>query len=88
VFGNPRPATGFSADLINLYQLSNAPANPEPGILAPDDDDPELTKIIRRLRNDKQRVILDLSGGACEPADQQCNRKLVRQADGWVVEEV
>jgi ATP phosphoribosyltransferase regulatory subunit len=88
VFGNARPATGFSADLINLYQLSNTPGNPEPGILAPDDDDPELTKIIRRLRNDKQRVILDLSGGVCEPADQQCNRKLVRQADGWVVKEV
>jgi len=88
VFGNARPATGFSADLINLYQLSTASSKPDLGILAPDNNDPELAKIIKTLRQDKQRVIVDLTGGVSKPLDQQCNRKLVRQADGWVVEEV
>jgi ATP phosphoribosyltransferase regulatory subunit len=88
VFGNARPATGFSADLINLYQLSTASSKPDLGILAPDNNDPEMAKIIKTLRQDKQRVIVDLTGGVSKPLDQQCNRKLVRQADGWVVEEV
>ena len=88
VFGNARPATGFSADLINLYQLSGVLSKSEPGILAPSDDDHELEKIIKTLRKDKQRVIIDVSGESSEPEDQQCNRRLVRQANGWVVEEV
>ena len=86
VFGNARPATGFSADLINLYQLSAASNITESGILAPDDNDPELEKTIRTLRLDKQRVIVDLSDGASKPEEQHCDRKLVRQADGWIVE--
>lgn len=88
VFGNARPATGFSADLINLYQLSGASSHSEPGILAPCDDDQELEKIIQTLRQQKQRVIIDLNGSSSKPEDQQCNRRLVRQADGWVVEDV
>ena len=88
VFGNARPATGFSADLINLYQLSAMSSTAEPGILAPTDDDPELQKVIQALRQDKKRVIVDLTGGTSKPEDQQCDRKLVRQARGWVVEEV
>jgi ATP phosphoribosyltransferase regulatory subunit len=88
VFGNARPATGFSADLINLYQLSNASSQRDAGILAPGEADPDLLKVIQKLRQDKQRVIVDLSGGSSEPGDQQCDRKLVRQADGWVVVEV
>ena len=87
VFGNARPATGFSADLINLYQLSAASNVIEPGILAPDDNAPELEKTIQKLRLDKQRVIVDLSGGVNKPEDQHCDRKLVRRGDdGWVVE--
>ncbi len=86
VFGNARPATGFSADLINLYQLSPASNIIESGILAPDENDPELEKIIQTLRLDKQRVIVDLSDGASKPEEQHCDRKLVRQADGWIVE--
>jgi len=85
VFGNARPATGFSADLINLYQLAGASSKQESGILAPEKDDVELDKIIQTLRQDGQRVIVDVSGGSSNPQHQQCNRKLVRQADGWVV---
>ncbi len=88
VFGNARPATGFSTDLNNLYQLSTASSKPEPGILAPANDDPELAKVIRALRQDNQRVIIDLSSGETRPQDQQCNRKIVQRASGWVVEVV
>ena len=88
VFGNARPATGFSADLINLYQLSGVTSNSEPGILAPNDDDAELEKLIRKLRQDNQRVIIDLNGGSSKPEDQQCNRRLVRRSDGWAVEDI
>ena len=88
VFGNARPATGFSADLINLYQLSAASNVIEPGILAPDDIDPELDKTVQKLRLDKQRVIVDLTHGVSKPEDQHCNRKLVRQGDDWVVEDI
>ena len=88
VFGNARPATGFSADLINLYQLSNVSSKPEPGILAPANDDPELAKTIQALRRDNQRVIIDLSSANTSPGDQHCDRRLVQQSSGWVVEQV
>jgi ATP phosphoribosyltransferase regulatory subunit len=88
VFGNARPATGFSTDLNNLYQLSSVSSRSEPGILAPANDDPELAKLIQALRLDNQRVIIDLSSDDTRPQDQQCNRKLVLRANGWVVEEV
>mgnify|MGYP002635606708 CR=1 FL=1 len=87
VFGNARPATGFSADLLSLYQLSNTPGKLELGILAPNCDDPELTEIIRQLRLGKNRVIVDLTDGKCKPAEQQCDRILTRLDDSWVVKE-
>jgi ATP phosphoribosyltransferase regulatory subunit len=86
VFGNARPATGFSADLLTLYQLSATPSAFEPGILAPDDDDTELQKAIKALRREGQRVIVDLTGGNGRPGDQHCDRRLVQKRDGWVVE--
>ncbi|MCZ6797718.1 MAG: hypothetical protein O7D36_07200, partial [Gammaproteobacteria bacterium] len=66
--------------------LSGAADAFEAGILAPDNDDPELQKTIKALRKDKQRVIVDLTGGKGRPEDQHCNRRLVHGADGWVVE--
>lgn len=87
VFGNARPATGFSADLLDLYQLSNAPGQAEPGILAPHDEDPALEQMVQQLRQQNQRVIVDLSDGAVSAQDQQCDRILTRQAKGWVVNE-
>ena len=88
VFGNARPATGFSADLLSLYQLSNQPGNTEPGVLAPDVSDPELESMIHSLRNQNIRVIVDLSGGSCSPQEQNCDRLLVYSKQAWVVEQV
>ena len=88
VFGNARPATGFSADLFILFQLSSAGVAPEYGILAPVSDDLKLTQAIKSLREDNQRVIIDLSGGKGEPEDQQCDRIFVYRDGDWVVEDV
>ncbi|MDH5354227.1 MAG: ATP phosphoribosyltransferase regulatory subunit [Gammaproteobacteria bacterium] len=88
VFGNARPATGFSADLLNLYQLSGQSGVTEPAILAPNVDDAELEILIKDLRKNNQRVIVDLTDGACTARDQQCNKVLTRQNDGWVITQV
>ena len=88
VFGNARPATGFSADLLSVYQLSHQPGQVELGILAPDLDDIALEAMIQTLRQQKQRVIIDLSSGTCTPHEQHCDRILARRDDGWVVQQV
>ncbi|MFV2030865.1 MAG: ATP phosphoribosyltransferase regulatory subunit [Gammaproteobacteria bacterium] len=88
VFGNARPATGFSADLLNLYQLSPVSGRQALGILAPNSDDPELEKIIESLRDENQRVVVDLTDGAAGPAAQHCDRVLENRSGVWVVQEV
>ncbi len=85
VFGNARPATGFSADLLNLYQLAGGGAASAPGILAPDDDDPALQRAIGELRAGGERVVVDLSRGRSSAADQHCDRRLVADGDAWRV---
>ncbi len=85
VFGNARPATGFSADLLNLYQLAGAGAAVAPGILAPDDDDPALQQAIAELRAGGERVVVDLSRGQSSAPDQHCDRRLVAGDGGWRV---
>jgi len=87
VFGNARPATGFSADLLILYQLAKQEVVADPGILAPVNADPALEQAIQMLRRDKQRVIIDLSDGKGKAEDQQCNRKLINRDGNWLVEE-
>ena len=88
VFGNARPATGFSADLLELFHLSDQPGKVELGILAPDLADPDLEKMIQTLRQQQQRVIVDLSDGVCSPRKQQCDRILAHRNNGWVVQQV
>lgn len=88
VFGNARPATGFSADLLNLYQLCGPSQQFQPGILAPDGDDAALVQQIRQLRADGERVIVDLSEGRSSARDQQCDRQLTRSGKRWIVKEV
>ncbi|MFT5657149.1 MAG: ATP phosphoribosyltransferase regulatory subunit [Gammaproteobacteria bacterium] len=85
IFGNARPATGFSADLLSLHQISNAPEIVSLGILAPYSDDPELNQEIQRLRCENQRIVVDLTDGKSNPAEQHCDRILTRQKNGWVI---
>ena len=88
VFGEARPATGFSADLLNLYQLTGGEGNTRLGILAPDDDSSGLNETIARLRGQGERVVVDLSRGQVKAADQLCDRQLVERDGSWTPEEV
>ncbi|MDH3389692.1 MAG: ATP phosphoribosyltransferase regulatory subunit [Gammaproteobacteria bacterium] len=88
VFGNARPATGFSADLLNLYQLRGLTGQIQSGILAPDHDDPALAGLIERLRAEGERVVIDLTRGRGKAADQQCDREAVLEQGTWVIKEV
>ena len=85
VFGNARPATGFSADLFNLYHLSGLPASVCSAILAPNEDHSDLAALIQSLREQGHRVIVDLSDGASHANEQRCDRQIIWQDNGWVV---
>ena len=87
IFGNARPATGFSADLLNLQQLSNLAQVKTFGILAPNSNDPDLNQTIQILRSQGQRVIVDLTDGTSKPAAQQCDKILIHQNNGWAISE-
>ena len=88
VFGNARPATGFSADLLNLYQLCNVASGIPTGILAPDQHDAELIELIDKLRTHGERVVVDLTEAAVGAIDQNCNRHIIQVDGAWIVKEV
>ncbi len=88
VFGNARPATGFSTDLLNLYQLREKTGGPVAGILVPDSEDAELLELIASLRADGERVVVDLSGGNSSAGDYHCNRVALEQNGSWIIKEV
>ncbi len=88
VFGNARPATGFSADLLNLYQLCGAGEQAQKGILAPDRDDETLALLIEQLRTDGERVVVDLTDTMLAAADQHCDRQILQVDGAWMVTEV
>lgn len=88
-FGRARPATGFSADLRRLAQLSDHPDNDWPGaIAAPADESPELQQRVAELRAAGERVIAMLPGQAADPAELGCDRQLVYKDNLWIVEEL
>jgi ATP phosphoribosyltransferase regulatory subunit len=88
VFGNARPATGFSADLLILYQLCGEGSRISPAILAPYQDDADLAAMIEQLRADGERVLVDLTDARVGAAEQHCDRQLVRVDGAWTVKEV
>jgi ATP phosphoribosyltransferase regulatory subunit len=89
IFGRARPATGFSADLKTLMQLSALlPTATTGGIFAPASDDQSLREKIRALRNQGERVIVELPGQQGSALDMGCDRSL-RQVNGnWQVDSV
>lgn len=87
VFGNARPATGFSADLLSLYQLSGAGGRFGQGILVPDNGDEALAALVREQRAKGERVIVDLTGGKSSAAEQQCDRVAVLADGAWKIKE-
>ena len=84
VFGRPRPATGFSADLKAMLELAGSPpAEPAPGLGAPWSDDPALLAEVRRRRQAGERVVWVLPGHEDELPAMGCDRRLVETSEGW-----
>jgi ATP phosphoribosyltransferase regulatory subunit len=83
-FGRPRPATGFSLDLLTLANLSPLNAR-KLAILAPWIDDAQLNEVIASLRSQGEVVIQVPAGTAVEAAEYQCDRELVKQNSSWEV---
>jgi ATP phosphoribosyltransferase regulatory subunit len=87
VFGRARPATGFSTDLKILMDFSQRDfAHSNSAILAPADSDPVLRAAVQQLRQAGERVVCALPGQAGSAADMGCERVLVREQGGWVVQ--
>jgi len=83
-FGRPRPATGFSLDLLTLANLS--PLNQRKlAILAPWIDDAQLSEVITSLRSQGEVVIQIPAGTTVEATEYQCDRGLVKQGNSWEV---
>ncbi len=88
VFGRSRPATGFSMDLKALAKISDANQEAISAIFAPCENDSELQNTISQLRNQGERVIVELSGQYGSANEMQCNRVLVKENQKWIVKEV
>ena len=83
-FGRPRPATGFSLDLLTLAHLS--PINVQQlAILAPWIEDATLEQAITKLRDSGEVVIQVPKGENVESAVYECDRELVKQGNSWEV---
>jgi len=83
-FGRPRPATGFSMDLLTLAHLAPS-AQRKPAIVAPWMDDAVLASKIAELRLAGEVVIQAMAGDAVETAEYLCDRELVKQGSSWQV---
>jgi len=86
VFGRSRPATGFSLDLRELILRSPTREVAIEAILAPTDDDADLSQKVNQLRMQGERVIQLLPGE--ETTKAQCNRQLVKSGGQWVIETI
>ena len=87
LFGRPRPATGFSADLKTLLGLSPLPPPTQQGILAPpwSGEDKALRRFVRELREKGERVIYRLPDQIGDAAAMGCDREIVRTDGAWRV---
>jgi ATP phosphoribosyltransferase regulatory subunit len=83
-FGRPRPATGFSMDLLTLASLAPMPQR-RSAIVAPWIDDAALASKIMELRLSGEVLIQAMAGDTVETAEYLCDRKLVKQGGSWEV---
>ncbi len=88
VFGRARPATGFSADLKTLINLSSAPLpdHNSGAIFAPFSDDSTLWQEIAALRAKGERVVCALPGQQGDGAAMGCDRQLVNSGGRWQIQ--
>lgn len=86
-FGRARPATGFSMDMRVLCGTLG-PAAATPGILAPYAGDAALPEKIEALRGQGEVVVVELPGHENSRGELNCDRRLVRHGNEWVVEKI
>ena len=88
VFGRARPATGFSADLKVLSELSEVPLVKGGAIAMPaevglsSEQRQSLWSMQSQLRTQGERLVAQLCDS---PAAQECSRQLVWQNDAWKI---
>jgi len=88
VFGRARPATGFSADLKVLSELSEVPLVKAHGIATPaevglsSEQRQSLWLMQSQLRLQGERLVAQLCDS---PVPQECSRQLVWQNDAWKI---
>lgn len=85
LFGRPRPATGFSADLKTLMALSPPVDYAPKAILAPASECEALQRKINQLRQQGERVIAELPGQPGTIKEQGCDRRLEKKLGKWWV---
>ncbi|MGD8784093.1 MAG: ATP phosphoribosyltransferase regulatory subunit [Thioalkalispiraceae bacterium] len=88
VFGNARPATGFSSDLKTLLAFDSEPVVKQAGIFAPNDPDSALQAAISVARQKGERVIVNLPGQTGEAQAMNCDRQFVNENGEWVIKPV
>jgi len=85
LFGEARPATGFSTDLIALQRLMHSPAALSEAILAPNAKGADCCALIKSLRASGNIVIIDLSNGQLSAKKQNCNKIIKQQNNEWIL---
>ena len=88
VFGNARPATGFSSDMRTLLAFAAKQDDGLSGIFAPAGEDATLRDRIAALRGQGERVVVALPGQQGGAADMGCDRQLTQRGRDWVVEKI
>jgi ATP phosphoribosyltransferase regulatory subunit len=84
-FGRSRPATGFSLDIMTLSRLSKIDSRKK-AILAPWSNDQKLAQMVATLRSQGEVVIQLLPGHEQDGDEFSCDRQLVQQSGGWVLQ--
>ena len=88
VFGNTRPATGFSTDLKTLLAFNREQVVQKPGIFAPADDDELLQQAIAKSRAAGERVIVELPGQTGDGKALACDRQFVKEKKQWQIKPI
>ncbi|QIK38198.1 ATP phosphoribosyltransferase regulatory subunit [Caldichromatium japonicum] len=91
VFGQARPAVGFSTDLKGLIQHGQGLAEryrPLDAVLVPWSSDPNLQQVIESLRAQGRRVIQALPGTPSDPRALGCSESLIYEDGRWVSRQV
>jgi len=88
VFGRPRPAVGFSADLKGLLRLGvglDERYRTEDRVFAPWSSDPALERKIRCLREGGRQVVTELPGQVGCARQLGCGERLELRGEDWVL---